>query len=100
MPKRQRKGRRLGVSLKERMYKTQKGRCHYCKRRMTHPRCKTQSPTQATVDHQWPSSRGGYDRLFNKVLACSACNNRKGDRTAQEFIALINAEAAIDNPLW
>jgi 5-methylcytosine-specific restriction endonuclease McrA len=37
------------------------------------------------LDHQVPRSRGGSDRASNLVLACHACNQAKGNRTAAEF---------------
>ncbi|MBN1294648.1 MAG: HNH endonuclease [Candidatus Latescibacteria bacterium] len=37
-----------------------------------------------TVDHVIPKSLGGSDTWENLVCACSACNNRKGDRTPEQ----------------
>jgi 5-methylcytosine-specific restriction endonuclease McrA len=37
------------------------------------------------VEHLTPRSRGGSDRLSNLVLACHACNQRKGTQTAEEY---------------
>ena len=37
-----------------------------------------------TRDHVQPKSRGGRDCYENLVIACKACNNRKGDRTPEE----------------
>ena len=37
------------------------------------------------VEHLVPTSRGGSDRASNLVIACDACNKRKGTRTAEEF---------------
>lgn len=39
-------------------------------------------------DHKVPLSRGGTDDITNIVPACQNCNNRKGRRTAHEFIEL------------
>ena len=38
-----------------------------------------------TIDHVVPRSRGGAHIWTNVVLACRACNNRKGDRLAKEL---------------
>jgi 5-methylcytosine-specific restriction endonuclease McrA len=40
-----------------------------------------------TVDHRIPRSRGGTDGLSNLVFACYACNQRKRDRSEDEFTA-------------
>lgn len=43
----------------------------------------------ATVDHAIPRSRGGSDRLINKLACCVGCNNLKADlflNSKKEFI--------------
>jgi 5-methylcytosine-specific restriction endonuclease McrA len=40
-----------------------------------------------TVDHRVPRAAGGTDGLANLVFACGACNQRKGNRTEEEFVA-------------
>lgn len=37
------------------------------------------------IEHIVPKSRGGSDRVSNLTLACRACNQAKGNRTAEEF---------------
>ena len=37
-----------------------------------------------TIDHVIPRSRGGRTEWENVVIACSACNRRKGNRTPEE----------------
>lgn len=37
------------------------------------------------VEHIIPKSRGGTDRIDNLTVACHACNQAKGNRTAEEF---------------
>lgn len=59
--------------LRESLFVTQKGICHYCK-----------LPTAFkdwTLDHIWPKSRGGTRHLDNIVGACKDCNNDKADST-------------------
>jgi 5-methylcytosine-specific restriction endonuclease McrA len=53
-------------------------RCAYCHQEAT--------PTNRwEVDHIVPRSRGGSDRPANLALSCHACNQAKGDQTAEEF---------------
>jgi 5-methylcytosine-specific restriction endonuclease McrA len=44
-------------------------------------------PDHRTVDHRMPRSRGGTDSLRNLVFACYACNQRKRDRSEEDFLA-------------
>jgi len=37
------------------------------------------------LDHLWPRSRGGSNRVSNLALSCHDCNLAKGDKTAAEF---------------
>lgn len=52
-------------------------RCVYCS--------KTDVPFE--VDHIRPRSRGGSHRISNLCLACHACNQAKGEKTAAEWAA-------------
>jgi 5-methylcytosine-specific restriction endonuclease McrA len=49
--------------------------CAYCG--------KSNLPLQ--VEHIIPSSRGGSDRVSNLTIACSDCNQKKNNKTAEEF---------------
>jgi len=51
-------------------------RCQYCGRRM--------QPSQLSMDHVIPRSRGGRTTWDNVVCACLACNVKKGGRTPKE----------------
>lgn len=42
----------------------------------------------ATIDHKIPLSRGGTWKRYNLTCACKGCNERKGNMTAEEFMAL------------
>lgn len=51
--------------------------CQYCGR--------TMPPSQLSVDHVVPTSRGGSSRSWeNQVIACRRCNGRKGNRLLSE----------------
>ena len=53
-------------------------RCAYCRREAT-------TTNRWEIDHIVPRSRGGSDRPSNLALSCHACNQAKGDQTAEEF---------------
>jgi 5-methylcytosine-specific restriction endonuclease McrA len=51
--------------------------CQYCGKSMP--------PSQLSVDHVVPTSRGGSGRSWeNQVIACRRCNGRKGNRLLSE----------------
>ncbi len=45
------------------------GRCYYCGQ--------TFKPSELTMDHKIPLSRGGSSEKMNIVPACKECNNKK-----------------------
>ena len=54
------------------------GLCHYCG--------KTFTPTELTMDHIVPLSRGGKSTKSNVAVACKDCNNQKKYFTPAETI--------------
>ena len=50
--------------------------CQYCGRQLP--------PSELTLDHVMPRSRGGESSWDNLVACCRACNHRKGSRTPEE----------------
>lgn len=46
-----------------------------------------EGPDHRTVDHRVPRSQGGSDSLRNLVFACYTCNQRKRDRSEDDFLA-------------
>lgn len=66
-------------ALKE-LYETKK--CYYCG--------EDTDKKDRTVDHKQPLSRDGQHTLSNIVMACSACNTRKGAKTEEEFKETMN----------
>ena len=52
--------------------------CYYCGRELF--------PQNATIDHKVPLSRGGTEKIGNKVLACKRCNGKKKSMDEKEFL--------------
>src|SRR5438132_6759835 len=50
--------------------------CQYCGRQFT--------PSELTLDHVLPRSRGGESTWDNLVACCKRCNHQKGNRTPEE----------------
>ncbi len=50
--------------------------CQYCGKQYT--------PSELTLDHVLPRSRGGESAWDNLVACCKRCNHRKGNRTPEE----------------
>jgi 5-methylcytosine-specific restriction endonuclease McrA len=71
-------GELAGVEVREYLLLKWGYRCAYC-----------QQPATATnhweIDHILPRSRGGSDRISNLALSCHACNQAKGNQTAEDF---------------
>jgi 5-methylcytosine-specific restriction endonuclease McrA len=67
-------GHLQGYLLREYLLAKWQRQCAYCHT----------SGVPLQVEHLIPTSRGGSDRASNLVIACDACNKRKGKRTAEE----------------
>lgn len=52
--------------------------------------------TGSLNEHQTPRSRGGIDGPPNLVWACQSCNTLKGDRTLEEFRAVISERLGVE----
>jgi len=68
-------GELQGYEVKEYLLEKWNRKCTYCK--------KTNIPLE--VEHIVPKSRGGSDRVSNLTISCSKCNQKKGNKTAEEF---------------
>jgi 5-methylcytosine-specific restriction endonuclease McrA len=68
-------GTLAGYELKEYLLLKWGHSCAYCQQ--------TGVPLQ--IEHLVPKTRGGSNRVSNLTLACPECNQKKGNRTAQEF---------------
>ena len=62
---------------RERLWKEQEGKCHYCK--------KSIKREEATMDHVIPIKNTKYHSTANCVVSCGPCNQKKG---SQEKIPL------------
>jgi hypothetical protein len=60
------------------LLEAQHRRCFYCRRWISLALHHSLDPNTATVDHFFPLALGGRDTISNVVLACLACNRRKG----------------------
>lgn len=69
------RGELAGWEIRAYLLEKFRRRCAYCGRE--------QVPFE--LDHIWPKSRGGSNRVSNLCLACRDCNAVKGNQTATEF---------------
>lgn len=60
-----------------RIYEQQDGKCYWCG---------VVLGAGAHVDHLTPVSRGGSNWPSNLAITCRLCNQRKGNKTAEEYI--------------
>jgi 5-methylcytosine-specific restriction endonuclease McrA len=60
---------RISKPSRAMIYARDQNKCQYCG-----------STRRLTIDHVLPKSRGGDDSWSNMVVACSACNTKKGDK--------------------
>jgi 5-methylcytosine-specific restriction endonuclease McrA len=71
--------------LRVELFRKQNGRCHWCRRRcLPASRRKATTPPRpldATLDHVVPQAEGGPTTPENCVMACFACNQRRGKET-------------------
>lgn len=62
--------------------------CHYCKRKVRlRVYGQDRRADDASLDHKIPKSKGGTNDDDNLILSCSECNNAKGDRSYEDFVA-------------
>jgi 5-methylcytosine-specific restriction endonuclease McrA len=70
-------GTLAGYEVREYVLEKWNRQCAYCS--------KKDIPLQ--IDHIHPRANGGTNRVSNLALACEACNQAKGTRDIQEFLA-------------
>jgi 5-methylcytosine-specific restriction endonuclease McrA len=70
-------GTLLGYEIREYLLGKWHRRCAYC----------DTPEADFQLDHVFPQSRGGSDRVSNLALACPACNRSKGNQLLEDFLA-------------
>lgn len=83
-------GERAVVFSRRNLFKRDHYTCQYCG-------CQP-GPSELTIDHIVPRSKGGYSRWENCVLACVACNSKKADRSPEQ--AGLKLRKAPRKPSW
>ncbi len=68
-------GELQGYEVREYLLEKYNRTCAYCGK----------SDTPLQVEHIIPKSRGGTDRVSNLTISCHRCNQKKGNKTAEEF---------------
>lgn len=70
-------GTLLGYEVREYLLEKWNRKCAYC----------NVKDVPLEIEHIYPKSKGGSDRISNLCLACHACNQQKGNQTVQDFLA-------------
>jgi hypothetical protein len=82
------------------MARFQPGRCCYCNRPFTKPQNGRKQPGRLnpTIEHLYPQNAVLPPRLkdwgepLNKMRACFACNNRKGDKHPLQWLTMMESD--------
>ncbi len=84
------------IAKRIRLWVEQDGKCHYCKHDTVLPKAGGTNPGKliATLDHIKTQFEGGTDSLANLVVACRACNTKRGAMDYDVFYALMATEGA------
>ncbi|QHS09134.1 RNA-guided endonuclease IscB [Sinimarinibacterium sp. NLF-5-8] len=70
-------GTLFGYEVREYLLEKWERQCAYCNAKDT--------PLQ--IDHIYPKSKGGSNRISNLTLACQGCNQKKGALPVEQFLA-------------
>ena len=65
-----------GYEVREYLLEKYNRTCQYC----------LVKDTPLEVEHIVPRSKGGSDRVSNLTIACRSCNEKKGNRSVEEFL--------------
>lgn len=69
-------GELAGYEMREYLLEKFKRQCIYCGAK----------DTRLEIEHLIPRSKGGSNRVSNLGIACHSCNQKKGNKTVQEFL--------------
>jgi 5-methylcytosine-specific restriction endonuclease McrA len=69
-------GTLFSYEVREYLLEKWKRRCAYCEA----------SAIRLEIDHIIPKSSGGTNRVDNLTICCRSCNEKKGNRTLQDFL--------------
>ena len=72
------RGELMGYEVREYLLEKWGRKCAYCGKK----------DVPLEIEHIIPKSRGDSDRVSNLTLSCHECNQKKGNRTAEEFLIL------------
>lgn len=88
---------RARAAKRQRLWVAQDGKCHYCERETILPKqgMKNSGGQLATLDHIITQTEGGTDSLNNMVIACSDCNNKRGDLPYEYFVHIMKCPEAM-----
>jgi 5-methylcytosine-specific restriction endonuclease McrA len=74
--------------MRHRLGKRDGWTCHYCGIDLWCSGCVAPGPQpKATIDHVVPHYLGGSNKIENLVLACSGCNQDKGNLRLEDWLA-------------
>ena len=77
------RGTLFGYEMKAYLLEKYQHTCQYCNNKTGDHRLEW--------EHMFPAGRGGSDRVKNATLACHTCNQLKGNRTPEEWLAELKA---------
>jgi len=83
------------VWLRTRLSGEQNHRCAWCGCHTTELRDRKHS---STIEHVQPLSKGGADEYDNMVMACSDCNQRRGIKEVEVFMAFVRKGKPVPAP--
>ena len=83
--------------IKDIVFKKNKGKCWYCSVLLT--RTGRNIKTDFSIEHLVPFSRGGKHDLINLVASCNSCNQKKKNKTVDEYIKYLSKKKLLTRSL-